>query len=238
MKYDSIIEDINIYKSNRHYRLGDVILQRGLRWAHDRDVILNDSVYDGSFVKTYLRHYNCDHNTIDDLALLKAVREHTSDIDTLDDYLYLNIRTGDVLMTPEGKYDIKNCYGAFGPGTFLLNSELLYEEIRTIKTATNIESIQLVTAMHFGDNAIHDVWRYSDEIVLKNKAHLLEVMQYINEDINLPIIHNNNKHLTMIQQIDHDFLTMCVAKHIITESTHFGELIKKVRNLIKYSKYK
>jgi len=232
MKYDSIIEDINIYKSNRHYRLGDVILQRGLRWAHDRDVILNDSVYDDSFVKTYLRHYNCDHNTIDDLALLKAVREHTGDIDTLDDYLYLSIRTGDVLMTPEGKYDIKKCHG-IGYGSFLLNSNLLYEKLETIKTTTNIESVQLVTAMHFGDNEKHDTWRYNDEIVQKNKAHLLKILQYINENINLTITHNNNQHLTMIQQIDHDFLTMCTAKHIITEGTHFGELIMKIRNLIK-----
>lgn len=232
MKYDSIIEDINIYKSNRHYRLGDVILQRGLRWAHDRDVILNDSVYDNSFVKTYLCHYNCDRNTIDDLALLKAVEEHTRNIDTLDNYLYLSIRTGDVLMTPDGKYDIKNCYGT-RYGSILLNSKLLYENIRTIKTATNIKSIQLVTAMHFGDNDKDDVWRYSDEIVRKNRVHLLEILQYISENINLPITHNNNKHLTMIQQIDHDFLTMCVAKHIITEGNHFGELIMKVRNLIK-----
>ena len=230
MNLDSIIEDINIYKSNRHYRLGDVILQRGLRWTHDRDVILNDSIYDNSFLKTYL--YHCNRDTIDDHALLKAVEEHTRNIGTLDNHLYLSIRTGDVLMTPEGKYDIKNCHGT-GYRSFLLNPELLYEKIITVKTATNIKSIQLITAMHFGDNEKHNTWRYNDEIVQKNKVHLLEILQYINENINLTITHDNNKHLTAIQQIDHDFLTLCTAKHIITEGTHFGELIMKIRNLIK-----
>jgi len=52
---NNLFNQIKIMKSNKHYRLGDLILCRGLRWQHDREIIFSDEQYNNSFLKDYLQ---------------------------------------------------------------------------------------------------------------------------------------------------------------------------------------
>lgn len=217
-------------KSNKHYRLGDLILCRGLRWQHDREIIFSDEQYNNSFLKDYLQS-RIQNEGVDDQALIECVRKHSNNLQLKDNTLYINIRLGDSVMEPFGKINDKTAYGRVNKLFIFHPEKLMYQISDTLIQNPKVDSIQFITALHFGDNEQNNTWRFSQEAVDENRRKMEVYLDFIEKKFKLPlsiIPAAENK----IKHVDNQFLTLCSAKHVILDGAHFGELIREVRNLI------
>ena len=217
-------------KSNKHYRLGDLILCRGLRWQHDREIIFSDEQYNNSFLKDYLQS-RIQNEGVDDQVLIECVRKHSNNLQLKDNTLYINIRLGDSVMEPFGKINDKAAYGRVNKLFIFHPEKLMYQISDTLIQNPKVDSIQFVTALHFGDNKQNNTWRFSQEAVDENRRKMEVYLDFIEKKFKLPlsiIPATENK----IKHVDNQFLTLCSAKHVILDGAHFGELIREVRNLI------
>jgi len=227
---NNLFNQIKIMKSNKHYRLGDLILCRGLRWQHDREIIFSDEQYNNSFLKDYLQS-RIQNEGVDDQVLIECVRKHSNNLQLKDNTLYINIRLGDSVMEPFGKINDKAAYGRVNKLFIFHPEKLMYQISDTLIQNPKVDSIQFVTALHFGDNEQNNTWRFSQEAVDENRRKMEVYLDFIEKKFKLPlsiIPATENK----IKHVDNQFLTLCSAKHVILDGAHFGELIREVRNLI------
>ena len=227
---NNLFDQIKILKSNKHYRLGDLILCRGMRWQHDRDIIISSGEYDNSFLKDYLQHRTLDEG-LDSDALKMSLQKHARKLQLDERTLYINIRLGDSVMNDIGEINAQNAYGRANQLFIFHPEKLMYQVSEILTSNPNINNIQFVTALHFGDNEIHNWWRFSQEAVDENRRKMEKYFDFIEKKFKLPlsiIPATENK----IKHIDNQFLTLCTAKHVILDGAHFGELVVTVRNLI------
>lgn len=227
---NNLFDQIQIMKSNKHYRLGDLILCRGLRWQHDREIIFSNKEYENSFLKDYLES-RTQSEGIDSEALIECVHKHSNNLQLKDNTLYINIRLGDSVMEPFGKINDKAAYGRVNQLFIFYPDKLIYEISHILTQNPKINHIQFVSALHFGDNEQNNTWRFSQEAVDENRRKMKIYFDFIEKKFKVPIsiipaVENQIKH------IDNQFLTLCTAKHVILDGAHFGELIREVRNLI------
>jgi hypothetical protein len=234
---NNLFDQIKILKSNKHYRLGDLILCQGLRWQHDREIILNNEQFEGSFLRAYLESCEPIH-VIDKITLVNLVNQFANNLQLNENTLYINIRLGDSVMEPFGAISGPKTYG-------LLNELFLYYPDKLLNTVECaliqnplISDIQFVTALHFGDNEKNNMWRFSQEAVDENRRRFEQIIELIQKKFNNPVgIYKFPENV--IKHIDNDFLTLCTAKNVVLETSpqnvnggHFGKLIAMVRNLI------
>ena len=226
----NLFDQIKIMKSNKHYRLGDLILCRGLRWQHDREIIFSDEQYNNSFLKDYLQS-RTQSEGVDDQALIGCAKKHSQNLNLKDTTLYINIRLGDSVMNNIGEINSEHAYGRANQLFIFYPEKLIYQISERLTNNPKINNIQFVTALHFGDNEIHNWWRFSQEAVDENRRKMEMYFHFIEKKFKLPlsiIPATENK----IKHIDNQFLTLCTAKHVILDGAHFGELIREVRKLI------
>lgn len=218
-----IFDQIKLMKSNRHYRLGDVILQRGARWKHDRDIILKDSQYDDTILKQYLQRKT---KAIDIITLTNILRNRT--LKTDNNTLYVNLRLGDCVMSRVNNID-DNSYGRMHKMFIFHPHELSKRIVNAIDCYKNINNIQIVAVLNFGDNDINNWWKYNDQALLENKKRVNNVLETIDQVCSLPvsIIQSLSND---IQQIDRDFVILSTARHVVIDNSHFGQLINAIRS--------
>ena len=228
---NNLFDQIKIMKSNKHYRLGDLILCRGLRWQHDRQIISSNKEYENSFLKDYLES-RIKNSGIDSQALIECAQKHSKNLNLKDDTLYINIRLGDSVMEPFGKINDQAAYGRVNQLFIFHPEKLMYEISEILAQHSELNHIQFVTALHFGDNEQNNTWRFSQEAVDENRRKMEMYFDFIEKKFKLPlsvIPPKENK----IKHIDNQFLTLCAAKHVILDGAHFGQLIREVRKLIR-----
>jgi hypothetical protein len=227
---NNLFDQIKIMKSNKHYRLGDLILCRGLRWQHDREIIFSDEQYNNSFLKDYLQ-LRTQNEGIDHQALIECARKHSNNLNLKDYTLYINIRLGDSVMEPFGKINDEAAYGRVNQLFIFHPEQFMYKISDTLTQNPEINNIEFVTALHFGDNEQNNTWRFSQRAVDENRRKMEMYFDFIEKKFKLPlsiIPATENK----IKHIDNQFLTLCTAKHVILDGAHFGELIREARKLI------
>lgn len=226
---EELFKKIKIFKSNRHYRLGDLFYCKGWRFSTDIKTVLKENKYDDSLLKDYLSIKN---KKIDNESWRKTILNHKKNIVTNDHTIYVNVRLGDVVMTPQGEIGDEQVYGKI-QGLFIYNQHDLINQLSDIiKKHPDVRTILFVTTLNFGDNDIQDVWRFDPAAVEENKRLMCNLFQEITNRFELPIdiITSPDDH---IQHIDNDFLTLCVAKHVVIDAgAGFGTLVKYTRKLL------
>lgn len=234
---NDLFDQIKILKSNKHYRLGDLILCQGLRWQHDREIILNDKEYEGSFLRCYLESCSVSEG-IDRNALIKAAQKSIANLNLQENTLYINIRLGDSVMEPLGEVSGPKTYGLLNELFLYFPDKLLNALKNKINNYPNINHIEFVTALHFGDNEQNDTWRFSQKAIDENRIRFNFIINLIQKHFLQPISIAPSPQ-DAIQHIDNDFLKLCTAKHLITEMPsqffnggHFSKLINITRDLI------
>mgnify|MGYP007071992582 CR=1 FL=1 len=229
------LNEIILLKSNKHYRLADLIFCQGLRAHYDRQIILSDSKYKDSFLKYYLDEnfrINPDFEELNSIFLKKSILEFSKNIKTCDDNLYLNIRLGDVVMDEYNNINTVYSHGVIN-NTFIFNEAKIIRLIsKKIKLNPFIKSISFVMALHFGNNDIYGLWGFNQEALDENFKRLNSILKKIEEKFNLPIsllLPSGNS----IKVIDNHFITLCTAKNVIIDGSGFGDLITKSRQILK-----
>ena len=216
-----MFDQIKIFKSNPHYRLGDLLFCKGARWLHDKEVILNNTEYEGSLLRLYLESKG-PLNKLNITALKKCINSLKTRVNVNENTLYINMRLGDCVMHSYGK----------SVGLFLYFPDKLYSKIyEKLNQNKEIKKIEIVSALHFGDNEFKKIWQFSEEAVDENRIRFNDIIQTIKVRFNLPIsIHQNEKR--QVDHIDEDFLTLSLAKHSITDSGGFGDVINIARSIV------
>lgn len=216
-----MFDQIKIFKSNPHYRLGDLLFCKGARWLHDKEVILNNTEYEGSLLRLYLESKG-PLNKLNINGLKKCINSLKNRVNVNENTLYINMRLGDCVMHSYGK----------SVGLFLYFPDKLYSKIyEKLNQNKEIKKIEIVSALHFGDNEFKKIWQFSEEAVDENRIRFNDIIQTIKVRFNLPIsIHQNEKR--QVDHIDEDFLTLSLAKHSITDSGGFGDVINIARSIV------
>lgn len=239
MNTDILFDQILMMKSNPHYRLGDLIYRRGMRWLPDRKVIIGDSLYDNTFLKQYLTSLSdglCEVDGvggIDDLTILdtvmrKYIQTLPSHVTSPDEKtLYIHLRSGDVVQDEGRKYR---------SSLHIFNHSKLIDKIGSF--AGSIDKITFVTAMHFGDNKTHNLHLFTDKKLSDNKHLITSLFSSIDKQFNLPIsIFKSNVENTYINT-DCDLFRLSTCKNIILEPHGgLGDLVNLFREILLNQNY-
>jgi hypothetical protein len=215
-----LFDQIKIFKSNPHYRLGDLIFKKGDRYSYDSKIILNNPEYKGSFLRLYLESKSY-LKKIDMNAFKKCINSLKNRVNVNENTLYINMRLGDCVMHSYGK----------NIGLFLYFPDKLYIKIfEKLNKNKDIKKIEIVSALNFGDNDFKKIWQFNEEAVEENRIRFNDIIHTIKSRFNLPISIPYSKK-SQVDHIDEDFLTLSLAKHSITDSGGFGDVINIARSI-------
>lgn len=218
---------IPILNSNKHYRIGDLIFKKGLRWRLDRDKILRSPDYDNTFLKKYLLSVD-DDESINKQVIAKLISRSKKNLNLDDETLYINMRIGDCVMEPFGEINSDKSYAHVHELFIFYPDQLLAKIKEKIQNFPEINKIKFIGAMHFGDNEKNNTWRFSQEAVDENKLRLNKIFYDISDIFNIQVSVNQSTGIDLID-IDNDFMSLCSAKHVVLDGASFGKLIKAVR---------
>jgi hypothetical protein len=164
-----------------------------------------------------------------------------------DDTIYLNIRSGDII-SPGGI----PCAPTHNPSILTNISRghkpwILAKRFRKQIEETNIKNIEIVTAFHypklffrqFIDVTGKKSREWNKEYIDQSRSHNIKYLHTLINDKTLGIpsidpelnvtLHQKNKKMTDIQDIDHDLRLLLQAKHICLDCGGWSRIIKKVR---------
>tara|TARA_Y100000310_G_C20547700_1_gene746434 strand:- start:182 stop:961 length:780 start_codon:yes stop_codon:yes gene_type:complete len=213
-------------KSNRFYRFGDLIFARGRRWENDRKIILKNSNYKNSLLRVILEAADIKEViTKDKLSEICQNYIYPKSFSEFENILNIQIRTGDVVANPQGiigKHRGRKIHYISNP------EKLLFDIDKYLNVNKKINSINIITAMHFGDNDVHDIWRFNKTLLEKNKQLIYKIFYKINKEFDLPITVEKS-HECDIKNTDSNFLKLCYSKDVILDHSAYCDLIRLVR---------
>ena len=210
-----LFDQIRVLKLNRHYRLGDVFYAKGMRWEHDRNVILSDPSFKNTILYQYL-------NTLGDIKSKK--QDWNSLLTVLKNFsrpvkngFCVQIRCGDIATDDDYH---KQC--------FIFNQDLFINRIAQ-QLDKNVSSITIVAAMHYGaNNLLNNRYSYTDLNYNTNRTLLSNLFSLIEQKFKLPInIHQNSS--DDIKFIDDQFLELIFSGKCILDQGGFGNLVAQIR---------
>lgn len=212
----NLFEQIRVLKCNRHYRIGDLIYARGIRWENDRKIILSDPKYQDSILFKYLK--TIDINRPQEINWESLTSISKKFYKPAKDNLCVNIRCGDIATDNE-----------FHQDCFIFNRGRLIHFIdKFLDNQTS--SITIVAAMHYGSNDLLDNrYSYTDHNYSVNKKMINNILYSIDQEFKLPI----NIFQTSsddIKFIDESFLELVFSDKCVLDNGGFGQCVHHVRN--------
>lgn len=227
---EHLFDQITIMKSNPHYRLGDIIFQVGARWKHDHDIIANNDNYKNTILRTYIDNKKIN-TKIDEKCLSRVIKQFGEDVKTDKNTLYINIRLGDVVTNWDGGISAPNCAGK-NKSVFIYNNNKLLQKIRrAVENNNDINHIQFVTSLHFGDNKIHNRFFYTQEAVQENRILFDQIIKKITTEFDQSVSVHNNQSADQIQLIDQHVLILSCCRHVIYDNSGFGQVVRLIRQI-------
>lgn len=239
---NELFNEIDVAKSNRHYRLGDLIYRRGMRWLHDREVVMSSDLYTDTFLKYYLSQLpQCLHKPsqdqynkhsrcygIDDINILsKAVNEYIfnlndSDTHLSNDTLYVYIRSGDIVQQKSAKKRKQSN---------IFNVDRIIQQISS--RISNIKTVSIVTSMHFGDNRQNNSHVYTDDKYQTNKILLEQIFNNIIDKFSIQLdVYKSNSRCSFTRA-DMDLFKLSTCKNVICEPYGgFSDLVMLFRCIL------
>lgn len=138
---------IQTIKSQRDYRVGDIIYHWGYKWRESRDNVLLGSGYDGMILKEYLLA-NPDRDRFDPHLFGQVIGRHAKaqGIPERSNVIGVHIRAGDVVTVPHRFLGVD-----YIP---LLRSVLLHN--------SGLNCINLVACFAYGNYHERGLWEYDD----------------------------------------------------------------------------
>ena len=226
---DKLVKKIRLLKTNKDYRLGDIVFHKGWppkydEWKNSQENILNNKEFNNTILKEYI-----DKNNINivvpsqkkiGLIFSDIIEKKITEKNYLvpkNDELVIHLRTGDVAVLP-----------------WFLNKpylKLIQESINKY----NIKKIMFVTCFHYGNNTLNkDGGKGKTLFVYKESVHQKNINKLTNlfKEIILKFPFLKIDVLSSID-VDRDFVYMCKAKHLILDGGGFSKLIGIIQNVIK-----
>jgi len=216
---DIQIKKIRTLKENSVYRIGDLLLQSGLRWKLDRQTILEDPKYFNTLLHEFFTKFSIKNQEIDFRQRKSITDKHV--IHTPQNELLINLRCGDIVSP--------NCIYYYGKCN-IFNPDRIIDQIKQVINP-KIDKIKIITAMHYGaDNLKLNRYFWTQEKHLKNIDLLTHLFSKISEQFNIFIDIDSNK-LDDLAFIDHQFLKLVHADNVILDTGGFSRVVQKLRDL-------
>ena len=211
----SLFKEIKILEANKHYRFTDLILCRGIRWAQDRQIILEDERYKNTILRKYLeRTHNIHLKKPPRLRdLHEIIYQHAFE----NNYkrpgvnsLTLPVRLGDITEEKE----------RFDQSIRLYKN--LHRNIKKLEIPTP-KTIYIVSALHYGANEINGKYFFSEDSYRKN-YELFEIIYKQLSKLNSKIV------LVSSRDIDKDICFISRSHYIYPSQSRMTELILSAHN--------
>ncbi len=213
---DYLISQVKILKENSDYRCYDIVYHRGERWEHSKNQVLNNSKYENTIFKSFLKQNKGNDSDLN--FLLNCIEEYSSKNNLPipnNDELVIHLRMGDVVVHQ-----------------WFLNQDYI-NLINKIKKNNSINKITIVTSFAYqvwSKESLHlrnkaPLWNYTLEKQKKNEKCFFELLFKLQEQVNLPINIYSNRN------IDQDLCYCVFSKHFIKDNGGFSTLLERLQKL-------
>ena len=219
------VDRIRVLKSNKFYRVGDLIFKKGVRWERDRETVLSDDSFKGTILRSYLSNIDNSEGSANIGVLCDSISQfcNLKKITTPPrNSLSIQLRTGDLVGWPGVR---ANCY------IFCID-HLLHAIEKHVDRNPSINEICIVTAMHFGDNEINDQYYFTQDQLDKNKLlinNLLDKIAKKFENISLSVYHRPD--MSDLEFIDAQLCYLVKSLNLILDrGGGFSSVIREARD--------
>jgi hypothetical protein len=206
------LELIQTIKSQRDYRIGDILYRWGLKWEESMNNILHDPMYTNTILREYLIENN-GNATTDPKLLGHIIMRHGNKkgIGRLSDTIAIHIRAGDVISVPHRFLSID----------YISKIEMIL--------ASNPDPplrVLLVICFAYGNFYERNLWEYCEK-----KQHANELCLQILFDVMKRRL-GNRIELDIHSSIDadDDLIVLFNAEHFICDSGGFSKAIAEARD--------
>jgi hypothetical protein len=139
---------------------------------------------------------------------------------TPENELLVHVRSGDIATESERR---GNCFMFNQPKLLMEVAKCFNSEIKTIK---------MVTAMHYGSNDDNGSYFFSEESYAKNIEILKGIARQVRDKFNVEVIFDCSD-LDGVELIEHHFLKLIYAKNVVLDHGSFVKVIKRLREVTK-----
>jgi len=236
-----LIEQIKLMKSNKFYRLGDLIYGKGMRWKRDREVIVSSDLYNGSLLRGYLDGIDKPNQTRFDSELWSRVVKDkiTKDkIQVSDESLVIHVRAGDVVANNNQIFtrllglsddldEIKKITNGRYYAWAIISQGKIYDKINDKIADNKFKNVIVITGLHFGDNELLGRFEFSEEALNINKILFKILFDKIQDHYGMPVSIPRQKN--EINNIDDHLIRLIVSKHKILDSPGWARIVNDTK---------
>jgi hypothetical protein len=205
------LNHINTIKSQRDYRVGDIMYRWGLKWEESMHNVLNQPAYKGTILHDYLIANN--GNTIPNAKLLGDIinlHAQRKGLESIPNSIGVHIRAGDVISIPHRFLSID--YSSKAEAIISANPEVL--------------TVLLVTCFTYGDFYERNLWEFTD---VKQQANEL-CLQILFEEINRRLGKKLKLEIHSSRDADDDMIILFKSDHFIRDTGGFSKAIAEARS--------
>jgi hypothetical protein len=201
---DTLVEKIQTIKSNRDYRISDILNKAGHKWEDSKKQVLKNKLYSTTILYKYLTKVKSE---TPNLILLKKIiinvaKEKNYPIPSKNE-LVVHIRAGDV-SSFINTHNVK---------TYLIKHPM-------------INKITIVICFSYSDYAEKNLWLYTDKkhnINIINTKKILESMLTLFPLYTIDIVSNTD--------IDKDIVYCATSTHFMKSNRGFSKLMKGLHQI-------
>jgi hypothetical protein len=203
------LNKVAILAENKHYRVGDLFNETGLRWAKDIQTVLTEPMFIDTILRDYLllkRHHADTY--IMSRVIADHVERHNYTVPRPDD-LVIHMRLGDVVVNSK-----EHC------GNRPLWAKEMYVDLFGGLRPQGFKRVVIATALHFGANEDIDRYHFSEEA----KETSFELIRYVEQqcvDAGYAVALHSN------QNVDADFAFMASSSHFVVAQSAFSKIVAK-----------
>lgn len=226
-----------VFRANRFYRMADVVIQRGFPPAYNEWLLLyqhiaSDQSFDGTILKRYIsetmREAAADAETLfDRRAQLDAISQHRR-MDILNKCVELHAAAWSNAMRPgRNEIGVHLRQGDLSSQNIEDTNRLLNQIRAYINADSDIATITIVTAFHYGGVALEDEsvhYHFNENEFVKKKRAFAEFLQQIAD--NFP---NQRLSVRSSKVVDDDFTYLVTCRFCICDQGGFSELVSQLR---------
>lgn len=205
---DRLVAQICLLRSNQHYRVADVVFNRGFRWEDSAGQVMARAEFDDTILKRYLlANGGCVPTNLPLLARLIAEARDAMAYPVPDaDELVIHIRAGDVV-----EHD------------WFLSRDLA----AIVGDAGQPRKCTIVTSFAFQEWPDRGAWLFSHEKLAENRRRMCEALVRLLDaipDLALSVYSHDD--------VDRDMTYLAHAARFVPDHGGFSELMVEVQPLV------
>lgn len=204
------VDRIKTIRSQRDYRIGDILYHWGYKWRESRDNILARKEFDGMILKDYLLRAS-DQDCFDPYLFGEITLQHARSIGIVDrgNEIGVHVRAGDVVSVPHR----------------FLSVDYVTQLRRILSGCSSYSKISFVVCLSYGNYFERGLWEYDIRKQMANQLCLeilfREIENSFNGQAELELVSNDNP--------DVDLIHLFCSGYFVADQGGFSRVISEAR---------